>query len=652
MSAKIEKAGPKMVSIRDLSGYQFEIPVYQRGFRWTWWQVKELMDDLYEFSKDADKSTYCLQNITVIKKVDSAGAEIYEVIDGQQRLTAIWILVMAYMDSKKYDNEPMPIYSLIYHEKEDLTKFVEEITCRIKAEPSCTDILKNCEDILENAALKSIDSSLIYDAFKFIVNDYRSKSDNKYSAVLNAIFNDEFQSGKKQISVIWNEIDPLGTDDGDKTKYAIDRFSNLNANKIPLTESELIKARFIDKLPSGKVQEFALQWEEMERGLGNEEFWNFISSGKDEETRTDILFRVHLDAEESVDTYRQHHLFRQISKDLTDADAEAAYDKWTQIVQIYDTLYDWYAKYDYYHLIGLIIAVEDKPASKIIKELYDDYKNTGKKEFKRLLRKRIRTEKCYETPFSTKNGEWNVREPGDILLQGGSDDEISYVRNKDLVKPILLLFNISLLVNAYVINRENAAERFSFKLYKSQSNPIEIEHINPQHLEGKKAGNTSYTDSEKRKWAQETIEIIENEDEKEALRKAVEAGEWKNRTLIEQIENAGQLHALSNLTLLDKNLNIRYGDRFFNEKRAHILAARFGNPISDCEAGDAEHNYYKQSVIFPGTMWVFMRQYHTADCQTDGANRWIAKDRKAYIDCMQKSIYTLLCDDKPKKNEQ
>ena len=88
----------------------------------------------------------------------------------------------------------------------------------------------------------------------------------------------------------------------------------------------------------------------------------------------------------------------------------------------------------------------------------------------------------------------------------------------------------------------------------------------------------------------------------------------------------------------------------FTEKRKHILAARFGNPVKDgC--------YYEQSVIFPGTMWVFMRQYTNidpAEILSGGdavlpIDRWNSKDRIEYIKCMQESIFKLL---NPQKKDE
>lgn len=623
MSDDTVQTCPQRLSVRDLNEYRFEIPAYQRGFRWTWQQVGELIDDLYAFSKDASKSTYCLQNVTVRKKPN----EVYEVIDGQQRLTAIWLLIMSYMDSRKYDEESVPVYSLTYEGKDGLTDYVEHITDHVRAHPSSVSLL-------DVDSPQDIDSAFIYAAFEYIIKEYKN-GDNKYSTVLNAIFNDEFISDKKQISVIWNEI---GAGDGGGTEYAIERFSNLNANKIPLTESELIKAHFIDRLASERAQEFSLQWEEMERGLNDDEFWGFLSSGKGEETRMDFLFRVHLmgNPKESTDGNERHVLSRRMSERLRDA--KAAYEEWTQIVQIYDTLKDWYRDYYDYHVIGLIIAIEGADADSIVKSLYETYKKSSKKVFKELLKQRIRGERCFRIPFLSDNGgDWKVESPDDILLEGPDDKEISYVKNKAFVKPLLLLFNISLLLNAYSINSENAAERFSFKIYKSTKNPIEIEHINPQHLEGRKADGSEYTESEKKEWARKTVEVIVDPKKREGLLEEIK-GTDDIKTLVEEIERAAELNVLSNLTLLDKNLNIRYGDNFFNEKRKHILAARFGNPVPH---GDAV-GYYEQSVIFPGTMWVFMRQYNRIGGDPNVEDRWNADDRRAYIRCMQESIYRFL----------
>ena len=81
-----EETGLK--SIFNISDYKFIIKNYQRGYRWDSKQVENLLDDLLEFEK-SNNELYCLQPIIVRKLQENE----YELIDGQQRLTTIYILL-------------------------------------------------------------------------------------------------------------------------------------------------------------------------------------------------------------------------------------------------------------------------------------------------------------------------------------------------------------------------------------------------------------------------------------------------------------------------------------------------------------------------------------------------------------------------------
>ena len=54
--------GLRLMNIQDLRGLTFEIPAYQRGFRWRWQQIRELIDDLYEFCSGRKKKAEKPQN--------------------------------------------------------------------------------------------------------------------------------------------------------------------------------------------------------------------------------------------------------------------------------------------------------------------------------------------------------------------------------------------------------------------------------------------------------------------------------------------------------------------------------------------------------------------------------------------------------------
>lgn len=68
--------------VADIRG-SFYIPSYQRGYRWSETEVVRLLDDIYQNGK----KNYCLQPVVVRKKEDQ-----YELIDGQQRLTTLYLI--------------------------------------------------------------------------------------------------------------------------------------------------------------------------------------------------------------------------------------------------------------------------------------------------------------------------------------------------------------------------------------------------------------------------------------------------------------------------------------------------------------------------------------------------------------------------------
>ncbi len=76
---------------RKLRVEHYLIPYYQRGYRWEIENVKALLDDIHNFI-DSKEEFYCLQPIVVVPNLDKDGLRIWEVIDGQQRLTTLYII--------------------------------------------------------------------------------------------------------------------------------------------------------------------------------------------------------------------------------------------------------------------------------------------------------------------------------------------------------------------------------------------------------------------------------------------------------------------------------------------------------------------------------------------------------------------------------
>lgn len=109
----------ELKSIKDLENYNFLIPNYQRGYRWSDREVDALLEDIWDFalkqdSTNAKDSFYCLQPIVV-----KQNGKQYNVIDGQQRLTTIFLIVK-FLDKKD-------LFALKYQTRENSTEFLKNI---------------------------------------------------------------------------------------------------------------------------------------------------------------------------------------------------------------------------------------------------------------------------------------------------------------------------------------------------------------------------------------------------------------------------------------------------------------------------------------------------------------------------------------------
>ncbi len=73
---------------------RYIIPLYQRAFSWEDKEINQLMEDIDGIADDTD-SSYCLGSLIVYKLDDE-----YEVIDGQQRLTTLFLVLKYLLDWK------------------------------------------------------------------------------------------------------------------------------------------------------------------------------------------------------------------------------------------------------------------------------------------------------------------------------------------------------------------------------------------------------------------------------------------------------------------------------------------------------------------------------------------------------------------------
>ena len=69
----------------------YEVPIYQRNFSWEKDEIFTLIQDVYDAYSPPRKHTYYIGTLVSFHK----GDQVYEVIDGQQRLTTIKLVLSA-----------------------------------------------------------------------------------------------------------------------------------------------------------------------------------------------------------------------------------------------------------------------------------------------------------------------------------------------------------------------------------------------------------------------------------------------------------------------------------------------------------------------------------------------------------------------------
>jgi len=157
----------ELKTINELLKMNFFIPSYQRGYRWSEKEVSDLLNDISEFTPkqiddtDEKKTWYCLQPIVVRIK----SGQQYEVIDGQQRLTTIY-LILYYLNQMYTEENRTPLFELNYETRPTSHSFLKQLK-----KDEIRD--ENIDFYFISTAYKTICNWFKQDNFD--INDFQSK---------------------------------------------------------------------------------------------------------------------------------------------------------------------------------------------------------------------------------------------------------------------------------------------------------------------------------------------------------------------------------------------------------------------------------------------------------------------------------------------
>lgn len=115
------------------NGQQYKIPVYQRNYEWSKEQCKKLFEDIVQAAKRNQlhfTGSIVFQPLAPIKGINNS-----IVIDGQQRLTTIYILIKALVDTAASDAEKAIPMAAMFN-TDQFNQFNLDDTTKVKLKPA------------------------------------------------------------------------------------------------------------------------------------------------------------------------------------------------------------------------------------------------------------------------------------------------------------------------------------------------------------------------------------------------------------------------------------------------------------------------------------------------------------------------------------
>ncbi|MCK9619129.1 MAG: DUF262 domain-containing protein [Methylobacter sp.] len=586
-------------SITELLGMNFYIPEYQRGYRWTPHNVRQLLDDIWEYrTKGSVNSFYCLQPVVVKKSTwqDSQGQTVegYELIDGQQRLTTLH-RILTYLMLEHLKTESL---------SEDYGQ--ERYHIYYKTRPESKDFLQG--KIYDATKPDLFYLSEAYRTIKHWFEDpdrgFVRADKNKFLDILLPSAHDAEWS----VKVIWYELQDGGP--GRPSQNSKELFTRLNRGKLPLTAAELIKAKLLNsksfgqKTPEEQIKrktEIVQIWDEIESGLNEPRFWAFATNRPTAfySSKIELLFDILTGKKEHEPDplYSFIHFFDE------DETAESLWQKWIEVEEVYRSLRYWFSDKNMYHKIGYLIATGTS-----VRELIRLRRNERKRDFESALDELI----AKKLPADWDDLQFN--RPGDY----------------DKIGRVLLLHNLEIIRKNHSLN-----EFFSFETYKRITGSLE--HIHAQNVED--------IDPNKKEqwleWLKEHILLLkEKSADDEVIQTLIQETEQSYETLTFQLfkslsqrilphfnedEVGGHefMHRIENLALLGLSENIVLSNSVFEVKRRRITAMD-----------------KRGEFIPPATKRVFLKYY--SDEHQPAYTLWTVSDRNHYLDDIRRHLMPYL----------
>lgn len=261
---------PNFWSISQLFKYRFSVPVYQRPYSWKISEVNSMLDDIWssytEFKvlseEEKQKASLYVGNIILHKKA----FELYDIIDGQQRITTFSIFLLA-LYAKLNELNVDPNNRII-----------------IKIQSALWKLDMNEKPVIEKRVIElgSIDKQIMLDVFneaysqpknlKKFINKYSTQSPFEENVKFN--FNRVYDFAREKFNNSNTEVDDLLqfanfilskvyliaiiNEDSEFKTFSI--FESINSKGKKLDDIDLIKTKIFSSLSPDDYSSYLSKW--------------------------------------------------------------------------------------------------------------------------------------------------------------------------------------------------------------------------------------------------------------------------------------------------------------------------------------------------------------------------------------------------------
>lgn len=603
----------------------FNIPEYQRGYKWTEDNVVQLLNDLRSFHKTNSDEFYCLQNITVTMTI-LHGKPCMNVIDGQQRLTTLFIL-LAFMQRNFADK-------VISIESDILKYSIRTATDDFLRTKVLSGKLWDEPIIPENADFK--DMYYIMKVARAIQEWFANENNHLEESIV-----------LKDLKLIVNEVNR-----GEEETV----FASLNGGKVELDGADLVRAILItraakQKYPSivtndkihqianddinlninisvssqGKINEYrvklGVELDKMNLWWDNSDVQDFFeqllpnriaqnTSFRYNEYPIDLLYYAFFEANKGLFAQKKEERdlelrFFENGVDFNNKPGDEHLEFYNAVKEFHLTMVDWYNNKEIYNLVGYLMY-NFKSNIITFELLWSVWKGANSKtKFKEKIKSIIRYQLAIAFDGEIEDTLEGRRSLLDKIIMGEQNDEI----DEKLVKLrscLLDTSNYNWYNNGFTMVFLPLFDILPYKLEVGRTIKYDFKRVNAKYLKRINAEDKEHVRSQTRNFDEQNM----TEEDKIALEE----------------ENKHGLNSLGNIVLLHESVNRSYG----NDKLILKMVRIYGEHIID----DAS------SYIRPHTLDVFMSKMKSLDKNgaSDNDFFWSDEDIKRTVHTMDREM--------------